>query len=294
MGAFSGVLKFSGGRMVACVLVLLCAFSLTPLFAADIVVLATHEAKLNLDGSVLGTFQPFTPVRVKDINLGNHKLYAKSSLSGELLIFKFEMRKETESTLHFRAEFTPPRRATLAIPGSAVNGQTSIASKKNGRHNRRQTKVGEAHSAQESKKVGNRLVINSKRAIQMNANGKLKKTFAAKEIKELHKMAFGYHKIYLRSLETMELAVFDIEFPQGATRTITITPKYSDGPAKGEFPRRRKAGLRAVEVARQLFGKPAVSTPQLALKPDIKNEIVLTLSQLSVVTAKDSTAGGSQ
>ena len=281
------------------------------LYGAEVVILATHEAKFNLDGSVLGTYREYTPLRVKDVPPGQHKLYAKSSLTSELLIFKFDVPKPAEQQpaeqqpaeqqpagqqpadqqpatqqpagqdILLRADFREPRKATLSIPGSGIGDEASIASAE---EKQSETKIS-------SPQLGNTLEIKSAHPIEVNLDGKAKKQFTAKEAKLLHKLSPGKHKVYLRSMTTKELEVYDIEFAADDCKTLLLTPTFTDSKEPLKLALRRKIGTRAVEVARQLFGSPPPKEER-PLSPAINTEVVLSLSKLPIVTAKESHVGG--
>ena len=320
-GVVAGMLK----RLLFLSLLLLLFQPMQPAQGAEVVVLATHEAKFNLDGSVLGTFRAYTPLRVQDVPPGPHKLYAKSSQSGELLIFKFSVTDDDEKDIHFRAEFQKVRKATLSIPDTGMSADTSIAAPAavKGTNEAKVTATvatagapttskGKTDRAASTKKLdGNILHIKSSHPLQVNLDGKVRKSFPAAEPKRFTKLSPGKHKLYLRSLKTYELKVFDIDFPQGQFKEIAISPNYKSTQEKLALSRRRKIGTRAVEVARQLFGAPpppppakkiaqkttvitrphktptkTQNTPQL---PAINTEVVLSLSKLAYGHSKEST-----
>ena len=302
---------------------------------AEVVVLATHEAKFNLDGAVLGTFREYTPLRVQDVPPGPHKLYAKSSQSGELLIFKFSVADDEQKDIHFRAEFQKVRNATLSIPETGMSADTSIAgpAAAKGTASTEATESATTHgtthatthgtthgtaksSPRAQKLDGNILHIRCNHPLQVNLDGKVRKSFSAKEPKRFTKLSSGKHKVYLRSLNTYELKVFDFDFPPDQFKEVEISPTYKSTQEKLALSRRRKIGTRAVEVARQLFGAPPPPPTQTARQaknqitiitspttkptqtkaapqlPAVNTEVVLSLSRLAYGHSKESTLAG--
>ena len=49
---------------------------------ADVSVIGTHNAKFNLDGTLLGAYKDHTPLALKNVPPGHHKLFAKSLVTG--------------------------------------------------------------------------------------------------------------------------------------------------------------------------------------------------------------------
>ena len=248
--------------------VLLSGLLLSTVSAVELRVIATHNAKFNLDGRVLGFYRDHSPLRLKNVAYGPHKLYAKSLITGELKVFKFNAvpRKKLDE---FQAIFAPPRdsknmkarrRTALA---AALTASEIIAD--DGDEKRKGRKIvgglavvnelipGKRHDRQYGRKYGNTIEVKSQVPVEINLDGRGKKYYKKSDAKRFHNLAPSWHKIYIRNVPTGELRVFKVEFPQSGTRTVTIRPDFA--PPKGEKvnskARRRTAllaGLLANEV----------------------------------------------
>lgn len=237
--------------------------------ASEVQVLGTHDAKFNLDGRVLGEFRDHTPLLLKGIAPGRHKLYIKSLLTGELFMQQFDTRSGED--FEFAAKFAPPhktvnqtaRRRTgliVALSASEILGESS-----RGRQDRRKVIGGAAilnelipgkkHDRDYSRKHGNTIEIKAQVDLDINLDNRGAKTFQVSEAKRYHQLAAGWHKLYLRNLKTQELRVFKIEFPTDGTRTVTIRPDFA--PPRGETVNakaRRRTGVIGGLIANELFG----------------------------------------
>ena len=233
------------GRLLLLTMLVL-TFAATSAWAVEVKVIGTHNAKLNLDGTVLGVYRDHTPLTIKNVGLGKHKLFVKSLITGELKVFNFTAvyGKDLDE---FQAIFAPPRdtknmqarrRTALVV---ALTASEIIAD--DGDEKRKGRKVvgglavanelipSKKHDRDYSKTHGNTIEVKGQVDMEINLDGTGKKFYKVSDAKRFHKLAAGWHKLFIRNVPTQELKVFRIEFPYEGTRTVTIRPQFA--PPKG-------------------------------------------------------------
>lgn len=237
--------------------------------ATDVKILGTHNAKFNIDGTVLGAYRDHTPLVIQGVKAGEHKLYAKSLITGELQLFQFTATGAETAPLDYKADFAPPRedkndqaRRRTMLGGSLLVSEVAGDSS-TGRQDRRKVIGGLAvanelikgapHDRQYSAKYGNTLEIKTQEDVDINVDG-VKGTFKVNEAKRWHNLEPGEHKVYIRNIGTGELKYFLVEFPGATTETITLRPNFA--PPKGETVNakaRRRTGLLGGLVLNELL-----------------------------------------
>lgn len=252
--------------------------------AAEIQVIGTHDARFNLTQTYLGAYRDHTPLEIVNVRPGKHKLFVKSLVTDELIVFPLTVSRSDRSPIELKANFRPPHdeknmqaRRRTAIAGAAVANETLGDGSTTGR-----VVVGAAAIANElikdrsknrqynGAKYGNTLEIKTQEDVDVNLDGQGKKTYAMAEAKRWHHLSPGSHKVYIRSTVTQELKLFRFDFPGGGeTETITIRPDFR--PPQGETvnaqARRRTGILGALavnEVAHDGTGKKDVRLVGLA------------------------------
>lgn len=269
----------------------------TSALAIEVKVIGTHNAKINLDGTVLGVYRDHTPLTIKNVGLGKHKLFVKSLITGELKVFNFTAvwgKKLDE----FQAIFAPPRdtknmkarrRTALVV---ALTASEIIAD--DGDEKRKGRKVigglavanelfpSKRHDRDYSRKHGNTIEVKSQVDVEINLNGTGKKFYKVSDAKRFHKLSAGWHKLFIRNVPTQQLKVFRVEFPREGTRTVTIRPQFA--PPKGESVNakaRRRTSLLAGLLANEFLSgnkKDKKSRRKILLGAGVVNEAIPTKS----------------
>lgn len=271
-------------RQIVSILLTLCLSALiivSPLYSAErekpvlasppyVKITGTHDAKVNLNGKVLGIYRDHTPVIIENLTDSTNKLYIKSMITDELKVFEFEVTKE-EQTFKYKATFAPPketvnnqaRRRTgviVALAASEILGDST-----SGKQDRRKVIgglgvaneliPGVRHDRDYSKKYGNTIEVKTQVDVDINVDGTGSNPFKVNEGKRFHNLASGWHKLYIRNIPTQELRVFKIEFPESGTRTVTIRPDFA--PPMGESVNaqsRRRTGILAALLGNEVAG----------------------------------------
>ncbi len=260
--------------------------------AAEVEVAANRHAKFNLDGTVLGVYLDHTPLVVKGVLPGRHKLYVKSLDTGELKVFVFTVEPGRREPLSFYARFAPPERRAdskarrrTAIGAAALLNEV-LGHKSEGRQDRRAVLVGAAvvnevftgkrHPRRYGEKYGNTLDIRANVPVDVNVDLTGARSFERGEPKVFHHLAAGSHKVFVRNKETGELKVFRIEFPAEGTRTITIKPAFAPPPGETVNAKaRRRTVIAAGALANELKGgKKKSKRRKLALAAGLLNELI--------------------
>jgi hypothetical protein len=233
-------------------------------------ILPTHNAKINLNGQVLGVYRDHTPVLIKNVPAGVNKLYVKSTITDELKVYVFEFDKDNPS-LSYKATFAPPkddvnnkaRRRTgviVALAASEILGDSTT-----GKQDRRKVIGGLAvanelipgvrHDRTYSKKYGNTIEVKTQVDVDINVDGTGSKAYKVNEAKRFHHLEAGWHKLFIRNIPTQELRTFKIEFPTNGTRTVTIRPEFA--PPMGESVNaksRRRTGILGALLVNEVAG----------------------------------------
>ena len=230
----------------------------------------THDAKINLNGKIMGVYRDHTPLQICNLNSGKNKLYIKSIITDELQVYEFDVDK-TNQKFKYKADFAPPkkkqndkaRRRTgiiVALAASEILGNST-----SGKQDRRKVIggiavaneliPGKVHDKTYSKKYGNTLEIKTQVDVDINIDGTGSKPYKVNEGKRFHNLDEGWHKIFIRNIPTQELRTFKIEFPTEGTRTVTMRPEFA--PPKGEAVNakaRRRTGLLGALLGNEVVG----------------------------------------
>ncbi len=224
-------MRVRAGRLIMGIAVFLLSSSLSILQAAEeVLVAATHRARYNIDGKLLGQFPAGQSICIKQLEPGRHKLYVRSLLSGEMKLFKFSIIGKEGEKLNFTASF------------AAVNTAISAGLKLN--------------SSTDSKL--NNLVVEMAFSAHVNLDGSGLKLCRAGECLSYRNLSEGIHRLHVRNLQTMELAVYQVEFRSGKANTLSVSPKL-----KREAEIYRTPGAMAATVAAELFGQGVSTKNQL-------------------------------
>jgi len=208
------------------------------LSAAEVRVVGTHDAKFNLDGTVVGVYHDGTPLHLQGVAVGSHKLFAKSLMTGELLTFSFIVDETTTSPVEFTAFFAP------ATPGPSQPAVTS----------------GDVVPGDPDPQ-GPVVVVRADVDLDVTLVGERNRSYHAGTELRMAGLSAGSHKVYLRNVQTMELAVFTVDVPVGDRRQWVVTPRFVPDDDGDDVPRvRQRRGMLAARTAEELFGRPRSAT----------------------------------
>lgn len=255
-------------------------------------VYGTHNARFNLSGTYLGAYRDHTPLEIRNVRAGAHKLYVKSLITDELILFQFDATGAPGEVHEFDAKFRPPpddknmkARRRTAVAGAAVLNETVGDGSTAGR-----VVIGAAAIANEltrsrkrdrqydGARYGNTIEIKTQEGVDVNIDGRGAQAFSQADKKVWHNQTPGPHKVYIRSHVTKELKVFQFDFPaHPETETITIRPEFR--PPAGETVNaqaRRRTGVLGALVANELLndGTGKKDVRKVGLGAALLNEVI--------------------
>jgi len=216
----------------ACLVLFLVCFLVGPLPAADLVFVASHRVKLNLDGRVLGVHEPTVKVHIPNVAPGSHKLFARSLKTGELRTFRFDATARETEVLSLRADFSPLQRgaqtqgsARRLVLDELIGGAEDTSFKESG--GRQGDEVVFSPVSEKARAKGmSRIVIEVDVPVDINLDGAGAVVYAGDQPICFEDVKAGHHKVYLRFRRTRELRMVTFVIEPGNPQVITVRPRF--------------------------------------------------------------------
>ena len=216
----------------------------------DLYILANQRVKVNFDGVVLGVFPAYHGLCISSINEGEYKLYAKSEVTGELLLEKLSISGSSDEDLYLLAKFSLD-----AIDGgkdfSASSWRGNVKVMKIEEYLRSPEFDGSPSFVQAiEKEPGNVVLVDCPLKVELSTTGALETRipFADEQEKTINGVPAGALKVYVRASETDQLSVFSLVFPSPGGYIAWLEPSYREEETSLNSP-----GERVLQRARALF-----------------------------------------